>query len=34
MSNLEEYLPLVQLVAFFGGWCAAMLTGILFRGAL
>lgn len=30
MSAIETYLPLVQVVAFAGGWGLAMLTGIAF----
>lgn len=33
MSALETYLPLAQVFAFIVGWCAAMLTGLMFRVA-
>lgn len=28
MTAVEAYLPLLAVGAFFGGWMAAMLTGI------
>lgn len=33
MSALEFYEPLVKAGAFVLGWCAAMLTGLMFRTA-
>lgn len=30
MTGVELYQPLLQLAGFFGGWVAAMVTGLLF----
>jgi len=30
MSTLELYQPLLQVAGWFAGWCAAMLTGLMF----
>lgn len=34
MSALETYLPLAQLFGFMFAWCAAMITGLVFRAVL
>lgn len=33
MTFLEFYEPLVKVIAFVGGWVAAMLTGLMFAVA-
>lgn len=30
MTAIETYLPLLQFVAFVGGWAVCMVTGLLF----
>ena len=34
MSVLETYLPMFQTAALFGGWVAAMITGLMFAKVL
>lgn len=31
---IQTYEPILSLIAFMASWCAAMLTGLMFRTAL
>lgn len=33
-TAVQTYEVLLCLIAFMGAWCAAMLTGLMFRSAL